>query len=25
MQLIKSNDGWKIVHLIDSRRREGCE
>ena len=25
MQLIKSNDGWRIVHLIDSRRHERCE
>ncbi len=20
----KTNEGWKILHLIDSRRREGC-
>lgn len=25
MQLIKSKDGWKIVHLIDTRRRSECE
>ncbi len=23
--LAKTDDGWKIVHLIDSRRREGCQ
>lgn len=22
--LARSNDGWKIVHLIDSRRNKGC-
>ncbi len=22
--LAKTNEGWKIVHLIDSRRRESC-
>ncbi|MGJ8667141.1 MAG: nuclear transport factor 2 family protein [Patiriisocius sp.] len=22
--LTKTNEGWKIQHLIDSRRREGC-
>ncbi len=24
MQLIKSENGWKIVHLIDTRRRTNC-
>lgn len=24
-QLFKSNEGWKIIYLIDTRRREGCE
>jgi hypothetical protein len=23
--LTKTNDGWKIIHLIDSRRKESCE
>ncbi len=23
--LAKTNDGWKIIHLIDSRRKESCE
>lgn len=23
--LAKTEDGWKIVHLIDSRRKEGCK
>lgn len=23
--LAKTNDGWKIIHLIDSRRRESCK
>lgn len=23
-QLVKLNDGWKIVHLIDTRRKENC-
>jgi hypothetical protein len=23
--LAKANDGWKIIHLIDSRRKESCE
>jgi hypothetical protein len=23
--LAKTDDGWKIVHLIDSRRKEGCQ
>ncbi|MCW5520572.1 nuclear transport factor 2 family protein [Aureitalea sp. L0-47] len=23
--LAKTNDGWKIVHLIDSRRRSSCK
>lgn len=23
--LAKTNDGWKIVHLIDSRRRSTCQ
>ena len=22
--LVKSDDGWKIIHLIDSRRKESC-
>lgn len=22
--LAKTNDGWKIIHIIDSRRKEGC-
>lgn len=22
--LVKTNDGWKIQHIIDSRRRSGC-
>lgn len=21
----RTNDGWKLIHLIDSRRRSGCE
>ena len=24
-QLINEGDGWKIIYLIDTRRREGCE
>ncbi|HEY7471733.1 MAG TPA: nuclear transport factor 2 family protein [Gemmatimonadota bacterium] len=24
-QLFKSADGWKIFHIADTRRREGCE
>lgn len=24
-QLFKSADGWKIFHVADTRRREGCE
>lgn len=24
-QLIKSEMGWKIVHIIDTRRKEGCD
>jgi len=23
-QLVKLNDGWKIVYIIDTRRKEGC-
>ena len=23
--IVKTNDGWKIIHLIDSRRKESCE
>lgn len=23
--LIKQEDGWKIFHLVDTRRKEGCE
>jgi len=23
--LAKFDDGWKIIHLIDSRRKEGCK
>ena len=23
-QLIKEEDGWKIIYLVDTRRREGC-
>ncbi|WP_115461933.1 nuclear transport factor 2 family protein [Winogradskyella aurantiaca] len=23
-QLIKESDGWKIIYLVDTRRREGC-
>ena len=23
--LVKTNDGWKIIHLIDSRRKVSCE
>ena len=24
-QLLKQNEEWKIIYLIDTRRREGCE
>lgn len=24
-QLFKADDSWKIIYLIDTRRREGCE
>jgi len=24
-QLIKESDGWKIIYLVDTRRREGCK
>lgn len=24
-QMINEGDGWKIIYLIDTRRREGCE
>lgn len=24
-QLVKQEDGWKIIYLIDTRRKEGCE
>jgi hypothetical protein len=24
-QLFKGADGWKIFHIADTRRREGCE
>ena len=24
-QLIKEEDNWKIIYLVDSRRREGCQ
>lgn len=24
-QLIKEADGWKIIYLVDTRRREGCQ
>ena len=24
-QLVKMNDAWKIIYLIDTRRKEGCE
>ncbi|MCA0152857.1 nuclear transport factor 2 family protein [Winogradskyella vincentii] len=24
-QLIKENDKWKIIYLVDTRRREGCK
>jgi ketosteroid isomerase-like protein len=24
-QLFKSEDGWKVFHIADTRRREGCE
>lgn len=23
-QLVKGNEGWKIVHIIDTRRKENC-
>ena len=23
--LVKTDDGWKIIHLIDSRRKESCK
>ena len=23
--LVKTDDGWKIIHLIDSRRKSGCQ
>lgn len=23
-QLVKSNSGWKIVHIIDTRRKQNC-
>ena len=23
-QLVKREDGWKIFHLVDTRRKEGC-
>ncbi len=23
--LVKSDDGWRIIHLIDSRRKNGCQ
>jgi hypothetical protein len=25
MELVRTTDGWKIVHLADTRRRAGCE
>lgn len=24
-QLMKTDEGWKIFHIVDTRRREGCE
>ena len=24
-QLFKDTDGWKVFHIADTRRREGCE
>ena len=24
-QLLRTNEGWKIIHIADTRRREGCE
>lgn len=24
-QLIKTGEGWQIVHIIDTRRKEGCD
>ncbi len=24
MQLVKNDDSWKIIHLIDTRKKEGC-
>ncbi len=24
-QLVKGNEGWKIVHLIDTRRKDACD
>lgn len=25
MQLVKSNGEWKIIHLMDTRKRKGCD
>ena len=25
MELVRTADGWKIIHLADTRRRQGCE